>query len=217
MKSILAFLLSQSILLPIIAGLVRWRRIDKNYQPFLLLLGIGFITEIVNFILIQGFHTSNLSVLNIYALIEWSLIAWQFHVWGFLRQKKNGFYVLLVFTTLFWITENLIFGGFKELAPYFRFFYFFLIVILSVNKINFMITHDDRNLFRNPKFLLCIGFIIYFLFLIVYLWAFQVSLFGKSEITNVIIVLMQYVNVLTNIIYAIAFLLIPAPQKFTLK
>ncbi|MHA4810889.1 hypothetical protein ACX0G9_22470 [Flavitalea flava] len=217
MKIILAFLLSQSILLPLFAGLIRWRRLDKNYQPFLGLLVIGFITEIISFALIRGYHTSNLIPLNCYALVEWSLIAWQFHVWGFLRQRKSFFYVLLAFTTLFWITENLILGFINQIVPYFRFLYFFLIVILSVNKINFMITHDNRNLFRNPKFLICIGFIIYFLFMIVYFWAYQVSLFGKSEITNVIIFLMAYVNVLTNIIYAIAFLLIPAPQKFTLK
>jgi hypothetical protein len=149
-------------------------------------------------------------------LLEWTLIAWQFHVWGFLKQNKRAFYGLLVFTTTFWIGENLFFHNITGIVPYFRFLYFFLIVLLSINKINFMITHDNRNLFRNPRFLLCIGFIIYFIYMIVFYWAFEVSLFGKTEISNIITFLMAYMNAFTNIIYAIAFLLIPAPQKFKL-
>ena len=216
MTIIFAFLLSQSILLPIIIGLIRLRRLDKGYRPFFILLCIGFMTEVISFILIQGFGKYNTIPTNIYALLEWTLIACLFHNWGFLRQKKNWFYALLAFTTLFWITENLVFRQIALFSPYFLFFYFFLIVLLSINKINFMITHDNRNLFRNPKFLICIGFIIYFIYMIVYYWAFEVSMFGKSEIAVNINFLMSYVNVFTNIIYAIAFLLIPAPQKFTL-
>lgn len=217
MKIILAFLLSQSILLPIIIGLIRLRRIDKGYRPFFILLWIGFLTEVISFAVIQGFGKSNFFVVNVYILIEWILIAWQFHIWGFLRQKKWAFYSLLTLTTLFWIGEYVLIHKVTAILLYFRFLYFFLIVLLSINKINFMITHDNRNLFRNPRFLICIAFIIYFIYMIVYFWSFQISLFGKSDISNSIIFLMAYVNVFTNIIYAIAFLLIPAPQKFTLE
>jgi hypothetical protein len=88
-----------------------------------------------------------------------------------------------------------------------------------VNKINYMITHDNRNLFRNPRFLICIAFIIYFIYMIVYRWAYQVSVLSSSEtqITDIIIFLMAYINALTNGIFAIAFLLIPARVKFRLE
>jgi len=211
-----AFLLSQSILLPFIIGLIRLRRLDKDYQPFFLLLIIGLLTEVASFITIK-LQGTNLVVVNIYVALEWIFIAWQFRVWGTLRQKKNLYYVLLILPILFWIVENLVLGNINHLVPYFRFLYFLLIVLLSINKINFMITHESRNLFRNPRFLICIGFIVYFVYMIVYFWAYHVSLFEKSDISNHIIFLMAYVNAFSNIIYAIAFLLIPAPQKFTLK
>jgi len=216
MKIIVAFILSQSILLPIIAGLIRYRRLGRSYQPFFLLLLIGFLTEVISFIVIQGMSRSNIIVVNIYVLIEWSLIAWQFYVWSSRPQKKI-FYALIAMLVLFWIGENLVFHQINRIVPYFRFLYFFLIVLLSINKINYMITHENRNLFLNPRFLICIGFIIYFIFMIMYFWAYQVSLFGKSDISNSIIFLMGYVNVFTNIIYAIAFLMVPKPQKFTLQ
>ena len=217
MRTIVAFLLSQSILLPIIMGLIRFRRLDRSYWPFFILLLIGFLTEVIGFIIIQGYHGSNFIVLNIYALIEWTLTAWQFHVWGFLRQKKSLFYVLLAFTTICWIIENLVFHHIMDIVPYFRFLYYFLIVLISINNINFIITHENRNLFRTPRFLICIGFIIYFIYMIVDFWAFEISLLGPTILSRRIHFLMAYVNVFTNIIYAIAFLLVPKPQRFTLR
>ena len=213
------FLFSQSILLPIIVGLIRLRRIDKAYQPFFVLLLIGFLTEVISFILIKQFHKSNAIPLNLYTLVEWTLIFFQFHVWGLLRQRKRVFYGILALTLLGWFAANFVFGEITGFSPYFRIFYSFFIVLLSVNKINYMITHDNRNLFRNPKFLICIAFIIYFIYMIVYRWAYQISVLSKSEteITDIIIFLMAYVNALTNGIFAIAFLLIPARVKFKLK
>jgi hypothetical protein len=218
MRTILIFLLSQSILLPIIVGLVRLRRIDYRYQPFYILLWIGFITEIISIILIKLYHTGNAIPTNIYVLFEWSLIAWQFHVWGFLKQKPRLFYGLLVFTALLWGVENLGCGKITDFGPYFCCSYGFAIVLLSIRTINFMITHDNRNLFRNTQFLLCIGFIIYFFFMILYYWASAVSTYGRYVASStVIFYLMAYINVLSNTIYAVAFLLIPARVKFSLK
>jgi hypothetical protein len=80
-----------------------------------------------------------------------------------------------------------------------------------------MITHDNRNLLRHPEFLICIGFIIFFIYKIIYEWAYQTSLYGATDITTTIILLFGYINALTNIIFAIAMVKIPAPSTFTLK
>ncbi len=217
MRSLLLFLVSQSILLPFIGGLVRLRRIGKRYKPFFLLLAVGVATELINIYLIKIIHRSNAISSNIYALAEWLLIFWQFRVWGFRRTRKNAYLALLILACAIWITENLVFGQLVHFPPYFRFSYSFLIVLLSVNKINFMITHDDRNLLSRPEFLICIGFIIYFIYKIIYEWAYQVSLYGTTEIGATIVFLEAYINALTNVIFAIAVLKIPAPEKFTLR
>lgn len=222
MRPILIFLISQTILLPIIAGLIRLRRIDKSYQPFYILLWVGFVTEVISFILIKGFHAHNAIPINIYTLLEWTLIAWQFHVWGFLKQKPRIFYGFLGLATLFWIIVNLVYGQITAFSPYFRIFYYCTIVLLSIRTINFMITHENRNLFRNPRFLICIGFIIYFFYMILYYWASTVSNTNNHTVTTTVTMtrifyLMAYINALTNAIYAIALLLLPARVKFTLN
>ncbi|HTI92637.1 MAG TPA: hypothetical protein VL727_18705 [Puia sp.] len=217
MHSLILFLVSFSIIIPFITGLVRRHRIGNGYQPFFILIVLAVITEAVDGYLIKVKHHTNAIPNNLYALSESLLILWQFHVWGLLRTRKMAFYGLVLLFALVWVIEDLFFGHITEFPPYFMFFYSFLTVLFSVNKINFMITHDNRNLLRRPDFLICIGFIIFFIYKILYEWAYQASLFGQSNITSNIIISFGYINGLTNIIFAIAFLLIPARQKFTLE
>lgn len=216
MKAIYLFLLGEFALLPLIIGLVRYRRLGKTYRPFLLLLVIEVLNQLVSYITLRKMHNNSVPN-NIYGLLEWILIAWQFHVWGLLRNNKRVFYLLVVLVSLIWVVEDLVLGGITDWPPYFQVFYAFVIVLMSVGKINFMITHDDRNLSGNPIFLICIGFIILFIYEIVLEWAYQMSLQGATETTTRIIYGYGYVDVLVNIIFAIALLKIPRPQKFTLK
>lgn len=218
MKAYYIFLLSELILFPLIAGLVRLRRIKKSsYQPFFSLIVVGAFTELLSIFLIKVVHVHNAVSNNIYFLVEWLILAWQFQAWGLLRNRKFLFYALLAIPCIVWITENLVFGQIIHFSPYYQVIYCFLIVLFSVNTINFMITHDYRNLFGNPTFLICIAFIIYFIYRILFNWAYQTSLTGATETTSFIIMLISYVNALTNIIFAIALLRIPPPQKFTLN
>jgi hypothetical protein len=199
------------------AGLIRWRRVVRGYQPFFILIVLGVITEAINGYLIKILHHSNAIPTNIFSLTECILIAWQFHVWGLLQSRKPVFYGLLVAFFLIWVYEDLVLGNITGFPPYFRFLYSFLTVLLSVNKINFMITHYNRNLLRRPDFLICIGLIVFFIYKILYEWAYQASLFGQSKIILNIIMMFGYINAFTNIIFAIAFLLIPARQRFRLN
>jgi hypothetical protein len=207
--------MSESVLLPLLTGLLRFRRLGKMYQPFFLLTLCAVVNEFVSHLLIKHGH-SNAVPTNIQSLLEWVLIAWQFHVWGLLQVRRNLFYVLIAAISLIWVVEDLVFRQIVTFPPYFSVLYSFLVVLFSVNKINFMITHDNRKLYGNPIFLICIGFIIYYIYGIVYEWAYQTSLQGATQITTSITMLFSYVNALTNVIFAIAFLRIPRPQKFTL-
>ncbi|HEV3412348.1 MAG TPA: hypothetical protein VG101_07710 [Puia sp.] len=202
-------------ILPCIAGLVRFRRLGKTYQPLFLMFLTGLATEIIAAYL-AWYKKNNADVYNTYALLEWIFIFWQFRAWGFFRLRREIAWAILALPCLIWVAENLIFGKMDNFSPYFRIFACFNIVLFSVNKINFMITHDNRKLLGHPDFLICIGFIIYFIYDIVYEWAYQSSINGATDITSTIIFLFGYINALTNIIFAIAFLRIPASRKLEL-
>jgi hypothetical protein len=198
-----------------IAGLVRFRRLGKTYQPLFVMAVAGLVTEVMGDYLAH-FRKNNAGIMNTYALLEWVIIFWQFRVWGSFRGRKEIAWLIFIVPCVVWVAENLVFGKMDYFSPYFRILAGFIIVLFSVNKINFMITHDNRKLLGHPDFLICIGFIVYFIYDIVYEWAYQSSIKSATEITSTIIFLFGYVNALANIIFAIAFLRIPASKEIRL-
>ena len=114
-------------------------------------------------------------------------------------------------------TECLSLNQISIFRPYFPIFYSFVIVILGVREINFMITHDNKTLIRNPRFLICIGLITYFLYRMIFEWSYQLSLKEVSGFTTTVISLYAYINAITNIIFGIALWIIPVNRKFTLE
>ena len=95
MKAVYLFLLGEFELLPLIVGLVRYRRLGRTYRPFLLMLAFAVFNQLVSYMVLKMTHSN--SVPNaIYGLLEWILIAWQFHIWGLLRNNKRIFYLLVV-------------------------------------------------------------------------------------------------------------------------
>ena len=210
----IVFVISQSILFPLIIGLVRFKTVKKNYLPFFCNLSLGCLVEIISYDLIKKHHTSNAIPTNIFVLVEWIFLFYQFHQWGLFKKQKENLFLLLGIPVLLWVIENLIFWKIGEFSPYFRVSYSFLLVLMSISKINFMITYDHKKLFRNPVFIICIGFIIYFIYQIVYEWAYQLSRVESTYFTETVSYLFGYMNALVNIIFGLAFLLIPVQRKF---
>ena len=203
MANILNFFLSQSIFIPIIIGLVRIKHFNRNYYPFFLVLIIGFFAELASFIEINTFNESNAWVIKTYSLAEAVILLYQFYVW---RQGKRGqaiFVVLGAICLLFWIVEVVLFNNLNTFSPYFRVFYAFVLVLLSINQINSMIFYHEGTLFKNPRFILCLGFIVIFLYQIIYEASYYVGS-DQSTVANKIIMGFGYINFSINLLYAVA-------------
>ena len=207
MNNFVNFLFSQSILLPLFIGLIRIRKIQSNYHPFVALILLGTLSELASFISIRLFNT-NAVVSNIYSLLECMLILYLFYSWRLYTKPRKWYWVIPAIMLLIWITENLVFMYITKFGPVFRISYAFVIVMLSINEINYLITHENRQLIKNARFLICIGFIIFFLYQILFEGALYISA-SEPKIYGRIFSLQVYVNVFVNLIYAAAMLLIP--------
>ena len=215
MNPVASFLLSQVILLPLVTGLVRYERLRKAYQPFLLLLMIGFVTEVFSFVLIKFYRTSNAPVHNLYVLAECILVLQQFRRWGFFKKKEKQLWLLTILALLFWVGENLILGKLvADFSPYFTLLYSFLMVMVCVRVINYFIIHENNNIFRNAVFLITLGLIIYFIYQMLYEWSFKMAVLRETDASqDVIISSFGYVNVLVNLIYTVALLRVPSQKN----
>ncbi|MBP1652324.1 MAG: hypothetical protein H6Q26_2481 [Bacteroidetes bacterium] len=215
MNNLGAFFVSQIVIIPLVIGLIRFNKTVTSYQPFLLLLALAFISESISFICIEVLNTSNAIPFNLYGLAECMVVLYQFYIWGFLKRKYRLYIVLAASLTTGWITENLFFSQIENFSPVFRVTYAFIAVLLSINEINYLIVQDNKNLLRNSRFLICMGFIIIFIYQIIY----EASFFVGSDtiLTLKIVFMFNYINAFVNLIYVLAVLFIPVKTAYYFK
>lgn len=215
MSYLLIDILSYSIAIAAIIGLVRFKKIDRAYYPFIILLWVGLCNEIIGTICIKHFKTNAINS-NIYVLAEAILITWFFRNFGLFRKGKNLFSLSLFFILTFWLFENFYLSDIRRFSSYFRISYSMLIVLMSINMINRMLVDGKKKLIQNPLFLILIGFIVFFTYkaLIEIFWVYGLN--ASRDFRLEVYRIMAYINLAVNIIYAIAVLWMPRKREFML-
>jgi len=206
--------ISFSIALPAALALVKFPCIEINYYPFVFLIWIGLFNEALSVILVYTIRNNTVNS-NIYVLLEFILILYQFYRWDSISLHK--FYAFLGIGIIVWFTDNTIINMLTEDNSLFRIFYSFIIVFLSINQMNKIIVYEKRSLLKNTIFLICIAFLAYYGFK-AFTEVFMAFHLGFSDIFNRnVLIILYFVNLLSNILYAVAIVCIPTKQEFTLQ
>jgi hypothetical protein len=213
MTDIATFLLSLSLLFPFLTGMIRWRTIRLKYYPLLILFSLGLVSEIFTRYAIvtntMAWTTSN----NLYVLVESVLIPFQFMVWGYMSNKRIVFYTLLVLLLCGWIVEYLILGNIDRLHPYFRMSYSLVIVLLSINMLNYLVINEEKDLVKHPVFIICSAFIIFFTYQLVYEGIYHIVSDLGTINTRVLNAAFSIINCCCNLLYGIALVLVPNKSR----
>lgn len=212
------FVLSQSILIAFIIGIVRFRKIDPAYYPFVYYTGAAVLMEILARVFtLYRRPDLHLPALRIYSIVEFYLFTWLFHNWGLFNRRKTVFFSLLVIFFILWVVSSFIIHDINEQNFSFLVVYSFALIFFSVNTFNKVVVHERGNIFTNPKFLICLGIIIFYTFFTL-VNVTSLSVFSQNVSRSFRINLQQinvYTNFLVNLLYAVAILWIPRKQNFT--
>lgn len=205
--------LSFSIFIPGIMAVLFFRKIGHCYYPFLACLWIGCFNEALSFVLImQGKQT--LVNNNIYVLLESLLLCW--FLWrASLITSKPLFRGLLLLFIASWVAETAVFSRIQDNSTYFRIIYSLALVLISIHGINSILLHYHRSLIRNPKFVLCCAFIIYFTYKAFIL---AIVTYGWTRDPDLLVnlyVIMIYLNLGVNLLYALAVLWMTKKPAYT--
>lgn len=212
----IAVILSFSILIAAIISIIKFSRIRNTYRPFIYLVWIGGVNEIVSFLLIINRHYNIINSV-VYGLCEAMLLLWFFRNLGIFNKNKLLFYLLLLLFLSLWVIESFFFKDFgARYNSYFGITYSLPVVLLSITAIN-RILFEEKDILKNPVFWICIGMIIYFTYKIVVdmFW-----LYGLKESKNFrqsVLTILMFINFLCNLIYAMAILWMRKKQAFTLQ
>lgn len=196
--------------------MIRFSRIMKAYRPFIYLVWAACINSLLNSVLL--FYSKNVSPHNlIFDLCEAVFLIWFYKNMGAFRRTKPFFYVFIFVFAGISLGEG-IWGDYlgNTFHSWFRIFYSFLIVLLSINSINRIIL-KEKDVFRNSAFLINIGTFVYFTYkgTIEIFWLYGLDI-NEDFIRDVYMILL-YINLFCNMIYSLAILWMRRQQPVTLQ
>ena len=204
-------LLAYSILLPAIAGIIRYKSVLKDFRPFFWLLWLGVINETISVLSIYTIRSNSVNS-NIYVFLEFCFILLLYYRWR--ESRPRNFIVLGVLGLLVWLSDNVLMHHITENNSLFRMFYSFVIVFMSIDTVNRILVFDTSPVYKNPMFLIAFAFIFYYAFK-GYLESFNVLHIGLSrELLNSLWKILYFVNVVANLLFTAAILCMPKKQKF---
>ena len=205
------YFFSYSIIIAGVLSIIKFKKINKAFRPFIFCLWIGCINDALSAVLIPHHYQTSLNN-NIYVLIEAVLLILLFKNFEVFSRSKYLLHTILISLLLVWIMENFIFSEIFKPDIYFRIFYSLTIVFMSINCINDLIINNRKS---KAVLVLCIAFIFYFTYK-VFVFTFWISGLSNSFL-SALVSIMMYVNLLTNLIYALAVLWMPKKLEFSLR
>ena len=214
MTSTLMLISSYSIIIAVIIGLIRLPTLDRSYQPFFLIVIASFVNETISSILIRQ-HNSNAPAVNIFGLFDAILWSWQFRSWNMHYKWNTVRYATTIALIIMWITENIMFRKIFSFSLGYPIALSVFVIIFSTIQLSRAMAQEKEHLFMEPKFLICFGALLFYTFRVLVECLFfqgdykSVVFFGN--VFNILLV----VNLIVNLLFALAVLWIPEKQKFS--
>jgi hypothetical protein len=207
-KPLFGAITTYSLLLPALIAIVKFKNAARSFLPFFIFIWTGVANELIGYFTIRYLRNNSVNN-NIYVLAESLLLLWLFYSWQLFSHTKWLLWALAAAFVLFWMGEVFVFSEITRVAAYFRIFYSFPIVLLSISMINRLIIQENTNLLKNAAFIICVAFVIYFTFKILveifYIYGMMQSAYFRIRVYDI----MRVINLLCNLIYAVALIWIP--------
>jgi hypothetical protein len=215
MNTVVTQIFSLSILIAAVIAIAKSRGSDPKYYPFYILLWMGTVNEILSNVFVREGLSPNINN-NFYVLLESLIILWFFKRIGTVFSRRAVFVVLGMSFIIFWVTENIIVSNIIYISSYFRIYYSFVIVILSISTVNHLIVTERKILLKMPVFTICAGFIIYFTYkiLVEAFWIYGLN--DSASFRGHVYLILDWLNLFVNLLFAIAVIWIPRKQEYIL-
>lgn len=205
------------IIVPAIVGWLRFSNINSVFYPFLILIWINTLNEVFSSIIMQ-FGYYNTVNFNIWLLVDAYIFLWLFKKWNVFERSKRLYKSLWVLFSIVWTLETIFLSkltlGFNS---YFRILYCFIVVLMSINTINYLLLRERRSLIKNSMFIISCTFVIFYTITVLAETFFASNLkLGDNFRINIDHIVI-FASLICNLIYTLAILWMPKKQAFILQ
>jgi hypothetical protein len=217
MGKVLQLIGAVNILFPAIAGIFLFRKIQKEYKPFIYVVWLGVLMESTLLITPSEeiWAYFNYTKHNIYQLFEFVLYLWFFK--NILKDKKPiWFLILLSVGILVWLYENILLAKLgSDYSFYFSIGYSFTLAFLAIDVINMVLLKHNIILLKNSLFLIACAVVVFFVYQILVEVFTHFSTVNNKHFFRAVFSILQWINIFTNIVFGIAILWIPKTKNFS--
>jgi hypothetical protein len=211
----LSVIQSYSIAIAAIIGLVRFGKVSRSYQPFIILCWVALLGEIISTVAAYRVGT-NAANANIYVLVESLLFMWLFRNWGAFAARKDIFIAMIALLVSVWLYDNLIWHNLGQFNSFFRIFYSFCLIFLAIEQLNKDIVRQTGSMLKEPSFLICIGILIFYSYKATIEVFYLLQLDVSYEFYNRVHFILEIINLFVNLVYAVAIIWMRKKQRFML-
>ena len=178
---------------------------------------VSAVNVVFGSIIVQ-FDYYNTVNFNLWLLVDSYILLWLFQKWNFVEPTKRLYQSIWVLFSFVWLLETIFLSklslGFNS---YFRIFYSFIVILLSISTINSLLIKERKPLLKNPMFVIC-GTFVFFNTIVVLAEAFFAS---NLQLGDKFRINIDRITVLTgflcNMVYTITILWMPKKQAFILQ
>jgi hypothetical protein len=203
----------------VIGGLIsifRFAQIRKEYYPFIYVVWLACLNETVGFILVRTGHYNVINN-NIYSLFEGLLYLWFFKRMNIFQRVKILYLFLGLLFIIIWVADNFVLHRFgTAFNSYFNIFCSFVLVLMAITMVNNIIV-KEKEVLMNPAFLICAAIVIFFTYMILVEAFWLYGLTASESFSAKVFAILSWINLLCNLIFALAILWMQKKQPFTLQ
>lgn len=199
-----------------IASLIKIKKADQAFLPFILLLWLELMDEITGISLMKPEILPD-DQFNLFLLTEALLITWQYRRWGLFGQHTIYYYFLQSGFIGGWVAEHLLSIDSTAFNSYFITVHSVIIALMNINMLSKTMFKDPFYLFSNPVFLICAGLAIHFIYAILEESFGFYGLHASKHFRMIIFQIPYYICLFTNLVFALATIWIPTKRQYIIQ
>lgn len=202
------------VIISVIISLFKVNKIDKKFLPFFFLIWLNLLNEILSDLIANYFKT-NAPNSNIYVLVSEFFVLCQLQIWSRAKLKRIYSWSLIGILAFIWGYENILYSTLWKFNSYSTIFFYFVIVVFTAQVLSQNIFTRSKGIIGKTIFILCSAFLLKYAVSIVVeiFWLYGANL-SDAFLKNIYWIV-SYVNLLVNIIYAIAVIWVPKKREYT--
>lgn len=206
-------IITMTIILPLLIGLIRIKVIHQSYFPFLLFLFLGFLADFSAFFIYNIFYINLIQ--DSFSLISVCVLMTLYFQWGLFKNSKTKLLLYIIVMIIVQILDVLLQSNKNIKIPWGYITNVSIITVSSIFLVNTEFSTSKGNFFRQSRVLILIPIIIGYLYFITIniLMAFLFNIHTQKLFGELYYVI-NYINLFSYILFTLALLWAPKKEKY---